>query len=113
MIRFARTTAVVSIAGYVMLMTLLQPDLRDLVNANRTLFIIVNVAGGLGGGATIVGWFVALYHWGTRFEGSVRARRGWGLALILGMIVGGWFYCFFGMKTGVPERMTRDARHQV
>lgn len=45
-----------------------------------------------------VGWPLAVFHWGTRYSGSSRARRRWGAIVILGVFVGAWSYWLFGTR---------------
>jgi hypothetical protein len=61
--------------------------------------------------ACLVGWALALYHWGVHYPGS--AKRRWGLVLILGLFPGSWLY-WMGAELrqapeSVPRRMLRAA----
>ncbi len=55
--------------------------------------------------ACLVGWALALYHWGVRYPGT--AKRRWGLVLILGVIPGSWLYWMGAELRQAPETASR------
>ncbi|HEX7091583.1 MAG TPA: hypothetical protein VF192_15690 [Longimicrobiales bacterium] len=55
--------------------------------------------------ACLVGWALALYHWGIHYPGS--AKRRWGLVLILGVIPGSWLYWMGAALRQAPESASR------
>jgi len=55
--------------------------------------------------ACLVGWALALYHWGVHYPGS--AKRRWGLVLILGLFPGSWLYWMGAELRQAPETAAR------
>ncbi|HEY8470597.1 MAG TPA: hypothetical protein VIL18_13185 [Longimicrobiales bacterium] len=55
--------------------------------------------------ACLVGWALALYHWGVHYPGS--AKRRWGVVLILGVFPGSWLYWMGAELRQAPESVSR------
>ena len=94
MIKTGQILSITGIVGYLALMTLVLPGLRDSVNASQGALLAVNLLAALGAIGIFGAWGLALYHWGTRFNGSSSSKRRWGFGLTLGAFVGSWIYWF-------------------
>jgi hypothetical protein len=102
MIRAGRMLSLAGIVGYLALMSLLLPGLRESINASQGALLAVNLFAAIGAVGVFGAWGLALYHWGTRFDGSSTSRRRWGFGLTLGAFVGAWIYWFTRRAGGEP-----------
>jgi hypothetical protein len=92
MIRLGRVLSVLGILSFAFLLSLSSTSVRAAVDNAGAGHWAASIVGGIGGPCVFTAWGLALYHWGTRYQGSLESRRRWGIGLILGAFLGAWAY---------------------
>ena len=89
MVRFGRGLSALGILCFFILASLSSAFVRTAVSHMTVGHWAASIAGAIGSVCVFIPWALAVYHWGTRYEGSQRSRRRWGFGLTIGGFVGG------------------------
>jgi hypothetical protein len=92
MLQIGRVLSVLGILSFVFLLSLSSASVRAAVSETGPGHWAASIAGAIGSICVFIPWALAVYHWGTRYEGSPRSRRRWGIGLIAGGFVAAWIY---------------------
>lgn len=97
MIVFGRTLSLFAILGSIVLATTLGfwPELG---RPETTTVRWIDILGALVALSMPVTWVSAVLHWGMRFPNDHPAKARWGLASILGLVIGAVAYWFWGVR---------------
>ena len=97
MIAFGRVSALVTVVGTIALFVVLTiwPELGQPEDSSSIR--LINYVGVLVVLSFPVTWLSAIWHWGTRIPPSP-GKGSWGVAVVLGLVVGAAAYWFWGVR---------------
>lgn len=96
MTRVGRILTAAGILGLALVLSVTHPLTRSVLDSNG-LFVLVNLVSAATVATLLTTWALAVYHWGTRYDGARRSL--WGVVTILGVFIGSWLYWWFGART--------------
>lgn len=106
MVTLGRLTATIGVGGSVILFAVLAgagaQDGTPLGNALGWL-------GGIASLMMVVTWFLAIWHWGTRYPADRPGKNVWGLVAVLGFVLGAGAYWFWAVGKPTQSRFDKPS----